>query len=75
MKRQFTSMPIQPEVRRQMQTLAQFFDDALPDGYGFALLVFDLGDGGFMNYISNAERDDMKRALRELVDKMEKEGN
>lgn len=40
-----------------------------PKKVGFALLVFDLGSGGerYMNYISNAERDDMVRAMEEFV--------
>ena len=34
---------------------------------GFAVLVFDFGDGGHVAYMSNAQRDDMVKALRELA--------
>lgn len=37
----------------------------------FALLTFTKGAGGFSSYISNAERGDMVRALREMADKLE----
>ncbi len=67
--------PIQPEVRKQMQELGDVLGAALPRGYGFALLVFDLDSSGFMNYISNADRGDVKKALREFVQHMEQEGN
>jgi hypothetical protein len=37
-------------------------------GYGFALFVFPFnGDRGRMNYISNAEREDMVAALKEFI--------
>lgn len=38
---------------------------------GFALLVFDFGENGFLAYASNAERRDMIRSLREQADRME----
>ncbi|MFC0694750.1 hypothetical protein [Paraburkholderia humisilvae] len=36
-------------------------------GKGFALLVFDFGPDGMMNWLSNADRDDMLVALREFI--------
>lgn len=44
----------------------------LPPGTGFALLVFDMGDGGCMTYASNATRESMVKALRELADNLER---
>lgn len=42
------------------------------EGYGFALLVFDLKThDGKMNYISNAKRADMICALKELANVLE----
>ncbi|MFM0008308.1 hypothetical protein PQR57_46340 [Paraburkholderia dipogonis] len=36
--------------------------------YGFAIFVFPFnGDRGRMNYISNAEREDMVAALKEFI--------
>jgi hypothetical protein len=43
----------------------------MPPGAGCAVLAFDWGDGGFMAYASNAKREDMIRALRELLERFE----
>lgn len=63
--------PIQPEVREEMNRLAQAIKAGLPKGLGFALLVFDRERGGFMNYISDSDRNDMLQALRNLVTQLE----
>lgn len=39
----------------------------LPPGVGFAVMIFDLGEGGHMTYVSNGERADMINALKELL--------
>ena len=48
--------------------MAQAIEDNLPENIGFALLLFD---GGTMSWISNARREDMRTALREMLDKFE----
>ncbi len=37
---------------------------------GYAVLLFDFGDSGTMAYASNAKRDDMIKALAELLVKL-----
>lgn len=64
--------PIEPELQDAMKQVARAIDDKLPLDYGFALLVFRLGEGGFMNYVSNANRSDMCQALREAADQLER---
>ncbi len=44
----------------------------LPKEFGFALIVFPFYNGGISNYISNAERSDMIKALRETADRIER---
>lgn len=39
---------------------------------GFALIVFDFDNPGIGNYISNAERSDMIKSLRETADRLER---
>ena len=39
---------------------------------GFAVMIFEFHRPGISNYISNAEREDMIKALRELADRLEK---
>lgn len=40
-------------------------------GYGFALLLFSLGEGGSMFYVSSAVREDMISSMKELIKKLE----
>lgn len=54
--------------------LAEVIREHLPEGVGFALLLFDLGDRGFMSWASNARRADMVKALREMASKLETRG-
>jgi hypothetical protein len=61
---------IRPEHRLKMNEIAKWLDAAINESgvkCGFALLVFDFGADGFMNYISNANRDDMIRAMEEFI--------
>lgn len=59
---------IRPEVKEQMQGIGRMLGDCLPPTHGFALLVFDMETPeGFMNYISNAERETMLIAMREFI--------
>lgn len=53
--------------------IAESIKPKLPEGAGYALLVFDLGEGGYMTWSSNARRQDMVRALREMADRLEAE--
>ena len=48
---------------------------ALPLGVGFALVLFDFGEGerNHLTYLSNAQRSDMIKTLREMVEKLELE--
>lgn len=55
-----------------MKGVADALSDIFPK-LGFALLVFDFNDVGLMNYISNAERENMIKALRECAFKLEQE--
>lgn len=59
------------EVERKMQGIAKTVKAMVPEGWGFAVLCFSYGEGGFMNWVSNAQRADMIKALREMADKLE----
>lgn len=59
------------EAERGMQSIARVVGNMVPEGYGFAVLVFSWGEQGFMNWVSNAQRTDMVKALRECADKLE----
>ena len=59
------------EAERSMQRIAKAVEPMVPKGFGFAVLVFSFGEKGFMNWVSNAQRQDMVKALRECADKLE----
>ncbi|WP_322092844.1 hypothetical protein [Paraburkholderia bannensis] len=61
---------VRPEITADLRNSMNGIGDILGavfEGHGFALLVFDFGPGGTMNYISNAKREDMLIALREFI--------
>lgn len=60
------------EVERKMQGIARAVEGMVPKGWGFAVLCFSYGENGFMNWVSNARREDMIKALRETADNLEK---
>ena len=64
----------QKRVRDRMQTMGKFISRGLPPGWGFGLLVFEFRDtpGANLQYVSNAERDDMIRVLRGYADHLER---
>ncbi len=55
-----------------MKKLGDIIGEKIPKEFGFALLVFPFHSPGISNYISNAQRDDMIKALRETADRLEK---
>lgn len=71
--------PIEDRYHEQMQALAGGLDDILNEGSkkgerhtGFVLLVFPFGStDGRCNYISNADRVDIKVLLREQLRRFE----
>lgn len=56
------------KVRADLQRLAKLVDSQLPFGWGFIVLSFPFEAGGRMNYVSNAERADVVRALYEFIE-------
>lgn len=57
---------------QQMRAMGEALREVLPKGLGFALLVFATDNPGLANYISNCDREDMIKALRETADRLEK---
>lgn len=52
--------------------LANMVGNALPEGYGFCLLLFSFGDTeDKLQYISNANRDDIVKAMKEWISKVD----
>jgi hypothetical protein len=63
---------VEAEVAETMKSIGRLIGGAMPESYGFALLIFGMnGSGGGMNYMSNARREDMILAMKELIGRME----
>jgi hypothetical protein len=57
------------KVRHDLQAIAHFVDKQIPFGWGFVILAFPLGTAeGRMNYVSNADRPDVVRAMYEFIE-------
>lgn len=62
-------MTPEPELREVAKDIGRKIGANLPEGVGFALLVFDFDGPGSLAWISNANRDDMLKALKEFMQK------
>ena len=60
-------VPVPPNVKKILNDMGKTIGGAMPPGYGFALLIFTVGDAGFMTYISNCEREDILMAMQEFM--------
>lgn len=70
--------PIDDRYREKMNVLAKMLDEAFNENpklkaVGYTLLVYDFVGPrrNRMNYISNSDRADVVRALREMADRLE----
>ena len=66
------------DPRLYMQDAAKAVIAQLPSNCGFFLLAFDFGDSNIPSqYVSNAERDDVIKAMHEFIDRqiMQKQEN
>jgi len=66
--------PIEPNLKKLMNDIGNLLGGALASAtkdtglkYGFCLFMFQFGEGGFTNYISNANREDMLATLKEFI--------
>ena len=55
------------DVRERMQEAAGRVATTLPAGTGFIVLAFDFGPNGRLEYVSNAQREDVVKAMREFI--------
>ena len=57
------------KAEEALKKVGNAIKETIPEGMGFALLVFDYGEKGNMFYISSAERKDMIAAMEEFIQK------
>jgi hypothetical protein len=56
------------KVRNDLQQIARSVDRQLPYGWGWIVLAFPFGKDARINYISNANRADVVRAMYEFIE-------
>jgi hypothetical protein len=56
-------------AERALREIGDGIRSKVPPGFGFGLFIFEFGDHGSMFWISNAQRPDMIKALREWIAK------
>lgn len=58
---------VHDDMKRTMQRIAAVLAEAMPPGCGFTLFVFQYGPGGWLTYLSSAERGDTRQMLAEWL--------
>lgn len=58
-------------VKSRMQNIARKVDEELPDNFGFIVLAFKFNEKGEMIYVSNANREDVVKSMKEFIEKTE----
>ena len=64
--------PIPEDLRKLMNEIGVILEAAInkhKPGQGFMLMIFDMGEGGTLSYISNAERDGVLDTLEEFLER------
>lgn len=57
------------ELEKRAAAIGKTIATALPPDVCFLLMVFDVGEGGHLTYLSNANREDVMAMLREFLQK------
>lgn len=58
--------PVPDNVLEILRGTGEVIGNALPSGWGFALMIFTYGENGTMSWISSADRADMIRVMDEF---------
>lgn len=60
-------------VKESLNKIAMGIDSQIPKNFGFALLCFEFGEdnGRQLLYVSNADRKDIVKAMKEFIEKTE----
>jgi hypothetical protein len=59
-----------PEIKALLLGVASYLHENCPKGFGFALQLFEFKGEAFF-YFSNANREDMIKALREFINRQQ----
>ena len=59
------------EVEEKLDKIGRSLREAMPEGFGFVLLIASFGEAGSCFYTSNCDRQDVCNMMREFVQKSE----
>jgi hypothetical protein len=59
------------EMEESARSIGGIIGDCLPKDVGFVLILATKGEGGWSTYLSNCQRADMIKAMREMIGKLE----
>lgn len=64
---------LQEQAKSKMQGIAKNVEGQLPKGFGFVILTFPFSEneGNLLMYASNADREDVCKAMKEFIEKTE----
>jgi len=60
-------VPVPDDIKEKLNDLGRLLKRQMPEGWGFALLMFTYGEQGSMAYLSSAPREDMLKAMQEFM--------
>ena len=69
-----TEDELHEKMRELATNIGRVIGGEMPKGWGFALFIFEFGEGKDMHYISNARRDDMVTTLMEFIARSQEKG-
>ena len=62
------------KAREKLKQIGNAIGGLLPEGYGFVLMVFETNTSeGRLDYISDCQREDVIKAMKEFIAKTERE--
>lgn len=63
---------LEEKVKEKMQDIARMIKSEIPREFGFVLLTFaHESENGLMIYVSDSNREDVVKAMREFIEKTE----
>lgn len=67
-----TRAPLE-RAENEARRLAREIRAQMPLGWGFGLILYSKGEAGYLTWISDGVREDMAKAMRELLDKWDRD--
>lgn len=60
-------MATEEEVKQSLKRVGRLVSEMLPPGIGFGLFVYEQQEDGWLTYMSNSNREDFVRVLKDFI--------